>query len=79
MQQYEGPVELIIANDDSPDATDEVVKKYFSENPAPENFEIKYTKHDTNKGMMPYFIWDWNRQPESTSRSAKVMIIGQIL
>lgn len=57
MQQYEGPVELIIANDNSPDATDKVVKKYFSENPAPENFEIKYTKHDTNKGMMPYFIW----------------------
>ena len=57
MQQYEGPVELIIADDNSPDATDEVVKKYFSENPAPENFEIRYTKHDTNKGMMPYFIW----------------------
>ena len=57
MQQYQGPVELIIANDNSPDATDEVVKKYFSENPAPENFEIKYTKHETNKGMMPNFIW----------------------
>lgn len=57
MQQYQGPVEFIIANDNSPDATDEVVKKYFSENPAPENFEIKYTKHDTNKGMMPNFIW----------------------
>ena len=57
MQQYQGSVELIIANDNSPDATDEVVKKYFSENPAPENFEIKYTKHETNKGMMPNFIW----------------------
>lgn len=57
MQQYDGPVELIIANDNSPDATDEVVKKYFLENPAPSNFEIKYTKHETNKGMMPNFIW----------------------
>jgi len=57
MQQYKGPVEFIIANDNSPDATDEVVKKYFSENPAPSNFEIKYTKHETNKGMMPNFIW----------------------
>lgn len=57
MQQYEGPVEFIIANDNSPDATDEVVKKYFLENPAPSNFEIKYTKHETNKGMMPNFIW----------------------
>lgn len=57
MQQYQGPVEFIIANDNSPDATDEVVKKYFLENPAPSNFKIKYTKHETNKGMMPNFIW----------------------
>lgn len=57
IQQYAGPVEFIIANDNSPDATDEVVKKYFLENPAPSNFEIKYTKHETNKGMMPNFIW----------------------
>jgi len=57
MQQYDGPVEFIIANDNSPDATDEVVKKYFLENPAPSNFEIKYTKHETNKGMMPNFVW----------------------
>ncbi len=57
MQQYDGPVEFIIANDNSPDATDEVVKKYFLENPAPSNFEIKYTKHETNKGMIPNFIW----------------------
>lgn len=57
MQQYPGPVEFIIANDNSPDATDEVVKKYFLENPVPSNFEIKYTKHETNKGMMPNFIW----------------------
>lgn len=57
MQQYAGSVEFIIANDNSPDATDEVVKKYFLENPAPSNFEIKYTKHETNKGMMPNFFW----------------------
>ncbi len=57
MQQYDGPIEFIIANDNSPDATDEVVKKYFLENPAPSNFEIKYTKHETNKGMMPNFVW----------------------
>lgn len=57
MQQYSGPVEFIIANDNSPDATQEIVKKYFLENPAPSNFEIKYTKHATNKGMMLNFIW----------------------
>lgn len=57
MQQYSGPVEFIIANDNSPDATEEIVKKYFLENPAPSNFEIKYTKHATNKGMTANFIW----------------------
>lgn len=57
MQQYPGPIEFIIANDNSPDQTDEVVKAYFQEYPAPENFEIKYTKHSKNKGMMPNFIW----------------------
>ncbi|MCB4234492.1 glycosyltransferase [Kaistella anthropi] len=50
-------MEFIIANDNSPDATDEVVKKYFLENSVPGNFEIKYTKHETNKGMMPNFVW----------------------
>lgn len=79
MQQYEGPVEFIIANDNSPDATDEVVKKYFLENPAPSNFEIKYTKHETNKGMMPNFIWALEQATGNTSLSAKAMIIGQIL
>lgn len=57
MQKYDGHIEFIIANDNSPDTTDEVVKKYFLENPVPSNFEIKYTKHETNKGMMPNFIW----------------------
>lgn len=57
MQQYDGPVEFIIANDNSPDATDQVMKKYFLEKPAPRNFEIKYTKHETNKGVMSNFLW----------------------
>ena len=57
MQQYDGPVEFIIANDNSPDATDQVVKAYFEQHPVLENFEIKYTRHPVNKGMMPNFIW----------------------
>jgi len=57
MQQYPGPVEFIIANDNSPDNTDEVVKNYFNEKPAPENFEIKYTRHAVNKGMSENFVW----------------------
>lgn len=57
MQQYDGPIEFIIANDNSPDNTDEVVKKFFDTHPIPENIEIKYTCHQENKGMMPNFIW----------------------
>lgn len=57
MQDYPGEIEFIIANDHSPDDTDEVIRQYFATNPVPGNFEIKYTKHDTNKGMMPNFIW----------------------
>lgn len=57
MQDYPGKIEFIIANDNSPDQTDELIRQYFETYPAPENFEIKYTKHDVNKGMMPNFIW----------------------
>ena len=57
MQDYPGEIEFIIANDNSPDSTDERVKNYFNEKPTPANFDLKYTKHDTNKGMMPNFIW----------------------
>lgn len=57
MQQYDGTVEFIIADDHSPDNTKEVIKNYFKEHPAPENFEIKYTQHDKNKGINPNFIW----------------------
>jgi len=57
MQQYDGPVEFIIANDNSPDKTDEAVKKYFAEHAVPDNFEIKYTRHEINKGMNHNFIW----------------------
>ncbi|MEC5157854.1 glycosyltransferase family 2 protein [Chryseobacterium sp. MP_3.2] len=57
MQTYNGPVEFIIANDNSPDNTDHVIKDYFNETFIPANFEIKYTKHENNIGMMPNFIW----------------------
>lgn len=57
MQNYPGEIEFIIANDNSPDNTDEVVNSYFSSKNLPTNFSIKYTKHEVNKGMMPNFIW----------------------
>lgn len=57
MQQYNGAIEFIIADDNSPDKTEEVVTNYFKEHPLPNNFEFKYTRHETNIGVMPNFIW----------------------
>lgn len=57
MQDYPGEIEFIIANDHSPDSTDEVIRQYFETYPVPCHFEIKYTKHDNNKGVTGNFIW----------------------
>ncbi|UMB60334.1 glycosyltransferase [Lutibacter sp. A80] len=55
MQQCSFEVELIIVDDNSPDKTEEIVKKIIEEHP--NSSCIKYTKHNENKGMMPNFIW----------------------
>lgn len=54
MQDSDFEVELIIADDNSPDQTEAIVKTF--KNHKNSNW-IKYTKHNTNKGMMPNFIW----------------------
>lgn len=55
MQQCDFEVELIIANDCSPDNTEGVINQ-LRENHSNSNW-IKYTKHQSNKGMMTNFIW----------------------
>lgn len=56
LQQHTNfPVELIIANDCSPDGSDAIIKNAIVV--APENITIKYTRHDKNLGMMPNFMW----------------------
>jgi glycosyltransferase involved in cell wall biosynthesis len=55
MQEVDFPLELIIADDCSPDGTAEIVQKHINEHP--NGHWIKYTRHETNKGMMPNFIW----------------------
>jgi len=55
IQEVDFPIELIIADDCSPDGTAEIVQKYISEHP--KGHWIKYTRHETNKGMMPNFVW----------------------
>ncbi|MCG2779438.1 MAG: glycosyltransferase [Weeksellaceae bacterium] len=57
MQDYPGEIEFIIADDRSPDDTEEVVRKYISTNEIPGNFTIKYTRHEVNKGVPLNFSW----------------------
>lgn len=58
-QKTDFTVELIIANDSSPDHTDDVVKKILLETPA--NINVKYTRHPINIGVMPNFAWAINQ------------------
>lgn len=54
-QIYNGQIELIIANDNSPDHSDEVILNLV--NLSTNKIVIKYTKHQKNKGMMKNFSW----------------------
>jgi glycosyltransferase involved in cell wall biosynthesis len=54
MQRCDFDIELIIADDVSPDKTQEVVKSF--QNHINYNW-IKYIRHTENKGMMRNFIW----------------------
>lgn len=56
-QQYGGEIEFIIANDKSPDNTDQIINDYLKVITIPSNIKIKYVKHSSNKGMMSNFIW----------------------
>lgn len=56
-QDYQGPIQLVIANDASTDSTHEVIQSFFKNNSVPPNFEIQYTNHAENKGMMKNFGW----------------------
>lgn len=55
MQECDFEIELILANDCSPDKTDEVIKNILSTHPRA--FRINYIKHQQNIGMMPNFIF----------------------
>jgi glycosyltransferase involved in cell wall biosynthesis len=55
IQETNFDIELIIANDCSPDATDSVVQSILETHP--KAHIIKYTKHSKNIGIMPNFIF----------------------
>ena len=54
MQQCDFKVELIIADDNSPDGTKKIVESFKSH---PNASWIKYIKHSHNKGMISNFCW----------------------
>jgi glycosyltransferase involved in cell wall biosynthesis len=55
MQECDFEVELIIANDCSPDQTDEVIQNILKNHPRAS--WIKYINHEKNLGMMPNFLF----------------------
>jgi len=55
MQVCDFEVELIVANDKSPDNTEVVVMDIIKNHP--NGHWIKYTRHEDNKGMIPNFMW----------------------
>ena len=55
MQECNFPVELIVADDCSPDNTPAVMQEIMENHPRAS--WIRYTRHPKNKGMMPNFIW----------------------
>ncbi|HEU0226098.1 MAG TPA: glycosyltransferase family 2 protein, partial [Arachidicoccus soli] len=57
IQQCNFPVEFIIADDHSPDNTEQVVSDFIKNKTIPENIQIKYTRHAANKGMIENFKW----------------------
>lgn len=57
MQKNNFEVELIIANDNSPDSTHLVVTNFLTNTRIADNIIIKYIRHDVNKGMMLNFLW----------------------
>jgi glycosyltransferase involved in cell wall biosynthesis len=58
IQEVDFQVELILADDCSPDGTEKIVKSFESH---PNFLRVKYTKHSKNIGMMPNFIWALNQ------------------
>lgn len=55
MQQCDFAVELLIANDSSPDNTDTVIHDVLQHHP--KSNWIRYIKHKENTGMMPNFLF----------------------
>jgi glycosyltransferase involved in cell wall biosynthesis len=55
MQDYKGVIEVIIANDKSPDATNEIIRKIIHKHL--NGSWIRYKSHESNMGPIKNFRW----------------------
>jgi glycosyltransferase involved in cell wall biosynthesis len=55
IQECNFPIELIIADDKSPDNTEEVVRNFLKDHP--KKHLVRYTRHKENKGAFENFLW----------------------
>ncbi len=55
IQECDFPIELIVADDRSPDNTEEVVNDFLKDHP--KKHLVRYTRHEKNKGMHGNFQW----------------------
>jgi len=59
MQNCNFSVEIIVANDCSPDNTDQIIRNIIKNHA--DGHRINYVKHENNIGMMPNFIFALNK------------------
>ncbi len=59
MQEVKFEVELVISNDNSSDNTEEVIQNLMETHPRRD--WIKYYKQEKNLGMLPNYLWTFNR------------------
>jgi glycosyltransferase involved in cell wall biosynthesis len=59
MQEIDCEIELIIADDCSPDNTEDIVRNFIINHP--KGNKIKYKRHSKNLGMMGNFVWALNQ------------------
>jgi glycosyltransferase involved in cell wall biosynthesis len=55
IQEVDFPLELIVADDCSPDETESVIREIIENHPKSDI--VKYTRHAVNKGMISNFTW----------------------
>ena len=77
IQECKFNIELIIADDNSPDNTEEVVKKFLKEHPR--KHWVRYTKHSENKNMFGNSQWSFDQARGKYVEYVKGTIIGRTL